>query len=160
MLIGIISDTHDDMEQLKKAVELFNDRGVAHVIHAGDHCSPFTFEVMGGLQSPFTGIFGNNDGDRVLLKEKSGDRIFVQPHMFSISERSFVVVHEPAAVDALAKSGRFEVVVYGHSHRPDIRKEGNTLIINPGKAARLHKGKSTVAILQMDTMEAELIELS
>jgi len=96
----------------------------------------------------------------VLLKEKSGDRIFIQPHMFTISEHSFAVVHEPLAVDALAKSGKFEVVVYGHSHRPDIRKEGSTLIINPGKAARLHKGKSTVVILQMDTMEAELIELS
>jgi putative phosphoesterase len=159
MAIGIISDTHDDMEQMGQAVRVFNERHVSHVIHAGDHVSPFVFEVLDGLTCPFTGIFGNNDGDRVLLKEKSRGSIFVQPHMLELEGRRIVVVHEPPAVEALAASGHFDVVVYGHLHEPDVRKVGGCLVINPGKAARLHKGTSTVAILDTAALMAEIIGL-
>lgn len=159
MAIGVISDTHDDMQRMKKAVEVFNKRGVSHVLHAGDIISPFTFEVLNGLNCPFTGIFGNNDGDRVLLRTKSRDRIYAQPHAIELEGRKIVMVHEPAAVEALAASGHFDVVIYGHSHTPDVRKAGDTLIINPGKAARLHKGISTIVVLDTEKMEAGVIEL-
>ena len=160
MLIGILSDSHDDMERIQKAVDLFNARGASHILHAGDIISPFTFEVFGGLKGAFSGVFGNNDGDRVLLVEKSGGNMHTQPYLMTLEERRIVVVHEPDIVSALAESGRFDLVVYGHTHRPEIRKTGNALVINPGKAARLHKGDSTVALLDTDTMEAEIIDLS
>lgn len=159
MLIGIMSDSHDDMAQIKKAVELFNTKGVSHVLHAGDIVSPFTFELLGSLGAPFTGIFGNNDGDRVLLTEKSSGRISVQPLMIELGGRRFAMVHEPASSDSLARSGSFDVVIYGHTHRPEIRQLSGALIINPGKTARLHKGTSTVALLDVKSMQAELIEL-
>lgn len=158
-MVGIISDTHDDMSQIKKVVEFFNSKGVSHVIHAGDLVSPFTFEILGGLKCSFSGIFGNNDGDKVLLKEKSKDRLNNQPHMLTIKGKQFAVVHEPASVEALAASGHFDVVIYGHTHTPDIRNSGKTLIINPGKVAVLHKGKSTLVLLDTNTMEAEVVEL-
>ncbi len=159
MAIGVMSDTHDDMQQIRKAVEVFNERGVSHVLHAGDIISPFTFEVLDGLNCPFTGIFGNNDGDRVLLRTKSRDRVHAQPHTIKLEGKKIVMVHEPDAVEALAASGHFDVVIYGHSHTPDVRKAGDTLIINPGKAARLHKGTSTIAVLETEKMEAGVIEL-
>jgi len=159
MLIGIISDTHDDMEQIRRAVELFNSRKVSAVIHAGDFVSPFTFEVLGGLEAKLTGVFGNNDGDKLLLKEKSGNSIFTQPYMGDVSGVQVAVVHEPSAVEPFAKSGAFELVVYGHTHIPDVRNVNGTIIVNPGKAAKLHKGKSTVALLDTETMKAEIIEL-
>lgn len=159
MLIGIISDTHDDMDAIGKAVNVFNSRGVSHVIHAGDFVAPFTFEVLSGLGCPLTGIFGNNDGDKLLLDEKSGGRIFNQPHLFELKGKRIALVHEPAVAEALAESGRFDIVIYGHSHTPDIRNIKNTLVINPGKAARLHKGKSTIAIVETEKLKAEIIEL-
>lgn len=158
-MVGIISDTHDDMSQIKKVVEFFNSKGVSHVIHAGDLVSPFTFEILGSLKCPFTGIFGNNDGDKLLLKEKSKDTLNNQPLSLTIEGKHIAVVHEPASVEALAASGHFDVVIYGHTHTPDIRKSGKTLIINPGKVAVLHKGKSTIVLLDADTMEAEVVEL-
>jgi putative phosphoesterase len=159
MAIGIMSDTHDDMKQTRQAVDVFNEKGVSHVIHAGDHVSPFVFEVLDDLTCPYTGIFGNNDGDRVLLKEKSRGNIFVQPHLLELEGRRIVVVHEPTVAEALAVSGRFDVVVYGHLHEPDVRNVGSCLVINPGKAARLHKGMSTVAVLDTAALEAEIIRL-
>lgn len=159
MLIGIISDTHDDMSAIGRAVGILNGRGVSHVLHAGDLVSPFTFEILGGLKSRFTGIFGNNDGDRLLLKEKSGGNIHNQPHIISISDKKIIVVHEPDIVEALAQSSGFDVVIYGHTHTPDIRKVKDTLIINPGKVAKLHKGESTLVLLDTMSMEAEIVKL-
>ena len=159
MLIGILSDSHDDMERIGRAVDLFNARGASQIIHAGDIISPFTFEVLGKLKGAFAGVFGNNDGDRVLLAEKSGGRIHTQPHLMTVGERRIVVVHEPDMVNALAESGHFDLVVYGHTHKQQIRRAGSALIINPGKAAKLHKGESTVALLDTDTMETEIVRL-
>lgn len=159
MTIGIISDTHDDMSRIKQAVEVFNEKGVSHVLHAGDLISPFTFEVLDDLNCPFTGIFGNNDGDRVLLRTKSRDNVHAQPHLLTIKGKRIVLVHEPEVVEALAESGHYDVVIYGHTHTPDVRRVKGTLVINPGKAARLHKGISTLAILDAAKMEVEIIEL-
>lgn len=159
MTIGIISDTHDDMAAIKKAVDIFNAKGASHVIHAGDLVSPFTFEVLEELNSRFIGIFGNNDGDRLLLNEKSGESIYNQPHMLTLHGKKIVVIHEHHFVDTFAESGHFDLVIYGHSHTPEVRKVKDTLVINPGKAAKLHKGKSTLALLDMDRMETEIIEL-
>lgn len=160
MLIGILSDSHDDMVAIRKAVDILNARGVTIVIHAGDITSPFTFEVFGELNAPLIGIFGNNDGDKLLLQKKSKGNIRNQPLIKTFQRKKTVVVHEPDLVDALADSGHFDLVVYGHTHKPEIRKINNTLVINPGKAAKLHKGESTVAVLNIETMEAEIIRLS
>jgi putative phosphoesterase len=159
MLVGIISDSHDDMDSIKKAVELFNGRGVSQVLHAGDLISPFTFEVLGDLMCPFAGIFGNNDGDKLLLNEKSGGRLKNQPFTTTVDGRKAVLVHEPSSVEALAASGLYEIVIYGHTHTPEERMVGDTLVINPGKAARLHKGRSTVALLETEDMRVEVIDL-
>ncbi len=160
MLIGIMSDTHDDMSAIKRAVDSLNSENVSHVIHAGDLVSPFTFEIFNDLRCGFTAIFGNNDGDKILLKQKSGGNIHHQPLILTFDEKKVVVVHEPDLVDALSDSGHFHAVVHGHTHLPGIRKRGDVLIINPGKVARLHKGDSTLAILDTKAMQARIIQIT
>ena len=157
MIIGILADTHDDMAAIKKAVEIFNAENVSRVIHAGDIVSPFTFEAFRELQCGMCGVFGNNDGDRLLLRQKSEGAFSPQPLILTLHGRRTVVVHEPDLVDALADSGHFDLVVYGHTHRSDLRKVRDTLVINPGKVARLHKGGSTIAILDMESMEVRIV---
>lgn len=159
MIIGIISDTHDNLDLLKKAVSLFNERKVEHVIHAGDFTSPFTFRVLNNLGCSFTGVFGNNDGDKLLLKKRSEGRVFRQPHMLELAGRKIVVVHEHHIVDALADSGHYDLVIYGHTHEPDVRKVGKTLVVNPGEAGGWLYNKPTVAILNLADMTAEIIML-
>ncbi len=159
MLIGIISDTHDNMPQIKKAVDLFNEKGVEHVIHAGDFTSAFTFRVLKSLNCGFTGVFGNNDGDKLFLQKMSEGRVFQQPHIFELGGRKIVIIHEHHIADALAESGRFDVVIYGHTHKPDARKVVNTLVINPGEAGSWLYGKSTVALADLSTLTAEIISL-
>ncbi|MCL5421472.1 MAG: metallophosphoesterase [Nitrospirae bacterium] len=159
MLLGILSDTHDDMSAIKKAVDIFNVHGVSHVIHAGDLTSPFTFDVLNELNCRLSGVFGNNDGDRLLLREKSEGNLSPQPLLMTLTGKKLVVVHEPDLVSALADSGHFDLVIFGHTHISDIRTVKDTLIVNPGKVARLHKGESTLAVLDMESMEARIIRI-
>ena len=159
MKIGLLSDSHDDLEALASAVALFNAEGVVQVLHAGDIVSPFTFEVFRELRAPLGGVYGNNDGDRLLLRERSKGALHVQPHFVALGGLRGVIVHEPALVGALARSGDFDLVVYGHTHLPDVRVEGGCLIVNPGKAARLNKGRATVALLETETREAVILDL-
>lgn len=159
MLIGIMSDTHDDMESISKAVLFFNSRKVDMVLHAGDLVSPFTFEALGKLEAEFTGVFGNNDGDRLMLAKKSGDRLFDPPYVMEAGGKRLVLMHEPRVADELVESGKFDAVIYGHLHRHEIRKKGGTLIVSPGKVARLLKGESTVVLLDTGNMEASIFRL-
>jgi hypothetical protein len=159
MKIGIISDTHDNMPMIQRAVELLNARKVGHVIHAGDFTSPFTFRALKHLICDFTGIYGNNDGERVLLQKISQQRIFTQPYILELAGRKIVIMHEHHVVDALADSGHFDLVVYGHTHESDMRKRGNTLIVNPGELGGWLYGRSTFALADLSTLSAELIDL-
>ncbi len=156
MLIGIMSDTHDNMPQIKKAVDLFNERKVEHVIHAGDFTSPFTFRILKDLKCNFTGIFGNNDGDKLLLHHMSEGRIFNQAHTIELDAKKIVVIHEHHIADALADSGHYDLVIYGHTHKAEVRKTKNAFILNPGEAGSWLYGKSTVALVTLSDMTAEI----
>jgi len=159
MLIGVISDTHDNLNHTRKAIDLFNKKEVKFVIHAGDFTSPFTLKLFKELTCKYVGIFGNNDGDKLLLLEKSGGNIYNQPYIFTLSNKKIIVIHEHHIVDALADSGHFDLIIYGHTHEPVVRKVNNTLVINPGEAGSWLYGKSTVALADLDKIEAEIVEL-
>lgn len=159
MIIGIISDTHDNLDNLRKALDIFQAGKVEQIIHAGDFTSPFTYRVMKHFTGGFTGVFGNNDGDRVLLNNLYQGRIYPQPHIFSLHGRKIVVMHEPGVVGALADSGHFDLVIYGHTHEPDIRRVRNTLIVNPGEVSGWLYGKPSAAIVNLETMEAGISKI-
>lgn len=160
MIIGIISDTHDHLDNLRKVLKIFEDRRVEHIIHAGDFTSPFTWRVLKHFKGGFTGIFGNNDGERILLKKLYQDRIYTQPYKFSLNDKRIVVMHEPDVVEDLAESGHFDIVVYGHTHEPVIKKVKNTLIVNPGEVCGWLYGKPTIAIVNLENMNAEIISIT
>lgn len=159
MLIGIISDTHDNMDRIKEAISIFNKNGVSLVIHAGDFTSPFSLIPFEELRADFVGIYGNNDGDKLLLRDRSKDRIFRQPYKFTFADKRIVVMHEPDLAEDLAASGHFDLIVYGHTHLAQIEKLNNTLIVNPGEVGSWLYGKATVASVDLDKMEGSIIPL-
>ncbi len=160
MKLGIISDTHDNMPAIARAVELFNAEGVNLVVHAGDFISPITANEFVRLSAPFIGVFGNNDGDRLYLVErfKGIGRIYPDYHEFEFAGKKGVVMHEPKFIDSLVKSGDYDLVVYGHTHEVDIR-EGETVVVNPGEACGWLTGRSTVVLLDSEEMVPRLVEL-
>lgn len=159
MKIGIISDTHDHMDNIRKALKIFKENNVKAIIHAGDFVSPFTWRVFKDFEGEFYGVFGNNDGDKVLLKKMYGERIQPQIREFEIEGKRIALMHEPQMLEALAQSGRFDLIVYGHMHEVDIRRINNTLIINPGEACGWLYGKATVVVLDIERLEPSVISL-
>ena len=162
MKIGIISDTHDNLPQIRKAVEVFNREKVELVLHAGDFVSPFTFLEFKNLNCPLKGIFGNNDGDKLYLQEKSKGvgELYPEPYNVNINSKNVIMLHKEKLIDALAESQKYDVIIYGHTHRTDLRKIKKTLIINPGECGGWLTGESTIALLDLETLEAKIIELA
>ncbi len=160
MLIGILSDSHDNVPYLNKAVEIFNQRQVRLVLHAGDFVSGFTSKPFSNLKCKFRGVFGNNDGDKLFLKDKFKNigEIYEGIYEDVIDDKRIILFHRETLVEELAQSGKYDIIIYGHTHKVDLR-EGNPFIINPGECGGWITGKSTIAVLDTEKMKAEIIEL-
>ncbi|MBN2010624.1 metallophosphoesterase [candidate division KSB1 bacterium] len=156
--VGIISDSHDNMTALQKAVDVFTQRGVDLVIHAGDLVAPFTARILKKLECPLIITFGNNDGELFGLKNVFQGQIFDPPHKIIVNNKKVLILHDPVLLDEFQAGDQFDVIIYGHLHKVDIRK-GRPLIINPGESCGWVYGKSTIAIWDVETDNVELIEL-
>ncbi|MDD4306092.1 MAG: metallophosphoesterase [Methanosarcina sp.] len=163
-MIGIISDSHDNMNALWKAVEFFNERGVKAVLHAGDLISPFTARAFKELKPKLYFVFGNNDGDRVTLikrLEEIGATSCGDFGDLTIDGLHIALLHgtNEALVKAIAKSGEFDVVIRGHTHEPNVKIIEGVPVINPGESSGVLSGKSTVAILEIANLNVEITQL-
>ncbi len=158
MKIGIISDTHDNIPKIYSAVEIFKKECVDFVIHAGDIIAPFSVAPFMQMGIEWRAVFGNNDGERKGLAEKSAGRITDQPLDLILADRRIMVVHEPGNIrdqDYLDH----DVIVYGHTHRKEISRRGQTLVINPGEACGYLTNMATLAILDTDSLSARFLEI-
>ena len=165
MLIGVMSDTHDDIVLTKKAVSRFNREGVEQVLHAGDFISPFMIDTLKELTAPLTGVFGNNDGDRRLLERKSAGlpsmKIEGTFARIDAGGMRIALLHgnDRELLETLTACGSLDLVVYGHTHRPEVRKDGSLLIVNPGEVYGHLTGRSTVALVDTVKRSAEILEI-
>ncbi len=159
-VVGIVSDTHDNRECIVRAVQFFNARRCGLVIHAGDFVAPFTAREWEKLKGKFVGVFGNNDGERQGLTEqysKFGE-MHEPPHEFIWAGKRFAVMHAPKKLDMFLERKDLDVVIYGHTHKIEIRR-GRPLVINPGECCAWLTGRSTAAILDLSDMHAEIFDL-
>lgn len=160
MKLGVMSDSHDNVPKIERAVELFNSEGVELVVHAGDFVAPFAIKPLKALNCRVVAVFGNNDGERIGLVRSFEGVGELHPKLASVTigERRIAIVHEPEPVKALAVSGMFDIVVYGHTHELAIERNG-ALVINPGELGGWLSGRSTVAVIDLDTLDATIHEL-
>ncbi|RLF12886.1 MAG: YfcE family phosphodiesterase [Thermoprotei archaeon] len=164
MLIGLISDTHDRIDSIEAAMRVFNTRRVELVLHAGDYTAPFTSSAYRALNCEMIGVFGNVDGDRGLLKERFSNLGFKVESEFEevkVDGVTIALIHGvyPQIVEALALSGKYNVVVHGHTHKRRAEKVGEALVVNPGEACGYMYGVKSIALLDTATLKVEFIEL-
>jgi putative phosphoesterase len=163
MILGVMSDSHDHLENIGKAVAAFTERRIGSLIHGGDLCSPFVFRQLEQLRElcpSMYAVFGNNDGDRVLLTEKGrGFCTFRDGALtLELGGRRIAVMHYPDVAESLHRSGDFDLVIYGHSHQ--VRVEGSDrILLNPGSCAGYLAQRATIAAVDLASLEVELIEL-
>lgn len=163
MKIGVLSDSHDNLPNIRKAVEVFSKNGVEALIHGGDFCSPFTlaeFKPLFDKGIRMHAVFGNNDGDRVLLVRRAGDSCTFSDGtcIVTLDSRKIVVLHYPDLGEDLFRLGAYDLVIYGHNHQ--VRVEGDEKkLLNPGTCSGYLARSATVAIVETRTMGVEIIEL-
>ena len=160
-MIGVMADSHDNLHAVKKAVQLFNDAGCDLVIHAGDFIAPFAARELENLNCPVKAVFGNCDGEKKGLEKaiSSFGEIKEAPLTFTHDRCNFLVTHIHTALKTYIHSKKHDVIIFAHTHEPEIRKQGKILVLNPGETGGWVSGKSTVALLDNKTLSAEIIPL-
>lgn len=159
MKLGLISDTHDNVPMVKRAVEVFNEETVDLVLHAGDYVAPFALKPFLSLECDFLGVWGNNDGDKIALDKMAQGKIVDSPNLKTYGEKRILLGHYFEVLEALISSQEFFLIVYGHTHQPEIRNEGRTLVVNPGECGGWMYGRSTIALADLENQTAEIVEL-
>jgi hypothetical protein len=158
--VGILSDSHDHRGAAEGALLLFRAEGVGMVFHLGDVCSPTVLAGYSDPSIPLRGVFGNNDEDRDGLQEATGGAFRQGPHIETVDGRKVLLAHSYAQLQTeLTGQGRFDLVLFGHTHRPLTMHVGTALVLNPGESCGLLRGKSTCAIVDLATMEPRIVEI-
>lgn len=135
MQIAILSDAHDHTRHLQAALAAVG--ACDALLYCGDLCSPFMVSLLAqGFSKDIHVVFGNNDGDTFRITRNAARFPHVQLHgelyRGQLGGLSFAVNHYPEIGLELARSGRFDVVCYGHDHLAHESREGHTLLLNPG----------------------------
>ncbi len=160
MKIGIISDTHNDLGMVKKAVSVFKEKNVDLVVHAGDLTSPKLITLFKGLPCRF--VLGNCDLDSEAINAKSQEMGFGCVDTccdFTADGKRILVFHGndiPLFRNAVA-SGDYDYIIKGHTHLFENYVAGKTRIINPGSIYR--EDERTIAILDLKTGKVERIKI-
>jgi uncharacterized protein len=161
--IGLISDTHDDIENIRKSVEVFKERNTGIVFHAGDFVSPEAIRVFHGVK--LVGVFGKNDCDKSSIIDaftEIGGQVKGDVCEFEVDDILFAIYHgtQQDLINSLIQSAKYDVVVCGHTHRTLNSKVGKTLVLNPGTAKGWFFGyMATIAIFDTLTKEVNFIDL-
>jgi len=132
--IGVVSDTHFPRfgRALPRALERGLRRaGVARILHLGDMTDLLAVPLFEAI-APFDAVAGNNDG--AAIRERFGRRKVVRVEGVRIG-----LVHGDGrrgttmsrALEAFGDD-EADVILFGHSHRPVVAREGRILVANPG----------------------------
>jgi putative phosphoesterase len=160
MKIAILSDIHDNIWKLES---LLAGLEADALIFCGDFCAPFTLaQIAEGFAGPIHVVFGNNDGDQLLLARVAARFSQVTLHgdyaELELDGRRLAVTHYPEIGRALAQGGVYDLVCHGHSHERVVVREGETLRVNPGEVMGRF-GLSTYALYDTIAGQAELVEV-
>lgn len=161
MKIAVISDIHDNLWALEEV--LSRVQACETLFCLGDMCSPFTVTAIAEeFSGPIHVVWGNNDGDRVLITRQADKSGHVVLHgefaEFDLGGRRIALTHYPHLGRALAAGQQYDLVCYGHDHQRTISWTGRTLLLNPGEVMGRF-GVRSYAIYDTDAGEAEILEL-
>lgn len=168
-MLGIMSDSHDNIAAVEKALKVFREYEVNILIHLGDIISPFTLSKILEFPAKIIIITGNNDGDLLQLKEiamKGGATLKQFMYTTNIASKRIYLTHgfgtkeqTKSYVEAIALTGLYDIVLYGHTHEASALYKGNTLILNPGEVCGYLTGHQSIAIIDLESMRYNLINL-
>ncbi|MBF0118641.1 MAG: metallophosphoesterase [Desulfobacterales bacterium] len=163
MIISIMSDSHDNIWNLRKAIALIRKANSQMIIHCGDFVAPFMLKELETAAIPVHGVFGNNDGDQYLLTKFSYTALKnITLHgiigELDICGFKIAFAHHNIMAEPLSMTNKYNLVCFGHSHVYEQKNIGNTLLLNPGEIMG-KDGFATFCLVDTDTLKVELVNL-
>lgn len=161
MRIGILSDTHNNLPNLRSALARLRRENVDTLFHLGDITRPETARELGGFW--VIHLVGNGDylsGEiRRVLLELNPENYSGMVYTGQIGGAAFAATHGHLAgkVDALVASGRYDYVLHGHSHRRKDQAHGATRILNPGGLGGLKPQERSFILLDPERNEVAFV---
>jgi putative phosphoesterase len=160
--IGIISDTHDDLDNLGTALGILKAEGVEKILHCGDVCGPDVVQALEGFDVWIAQ--GNMDSHRGLaqaVEATLGRGRFAWLQRPTLDGRTVAMLHgdNEEVLGNLITSGEYVYVFYGHTHRRRDQTVGRTRVINPGALGGKRWQRRSFCILDLATGEARFVEL-
>jgi putative phosphoesterase len=137
MIIAIMSDSHDHIWNVRKALEVLRSQGANAIIHCGDLIAPFTLRELARFDGPVHWVLGNNDGDPYMLTTISLRELKnTEPHgiigKLRLDGVSIAFTHHEEMGVALAHTGEHDLVCCGHTHVYRQEKIKDATLLNPG----------------------------
>lgn len=161
MLIGVVSDTHNNLKNIDKIISLFNKENVEVVIHTGDIANSNALNQFSRLKARLVGVYGNNDRNEEGLEEIAFENSFCfsnPPKFINLALKRIAIFHEPDLIDnTLSTNPNIDIVLHGHTHRYREETLNNTLIFNPGESAGTQKDKNAIGIINLNNLNVQRI---
>ncbi|WP_459194653.1 metallophosphoesterase [Halosimplex sp. J119] len=162
MQLGIVSDTHDNLDAVEEAVAVFEREGVDAVVHCGDIVAPFSATPF-DASFDFYAVRGNNDGEWALRSTVEEFGTYLDEVGELTFDGSEIAVYHGTGqpiVDALVDCGRYDYVLHGHTHEFVHEDRDGTVRINPGGIPfGGDAGGHYAVVLDTDSGEIERFEL-
>ena len=161
MLVGVVSDTHNNIKNINLIISIFNQREVELVIHTGDITKESTLKKFLDLNCDLVGVFGNNDRNEPGLEraaEECGFEFHQPPFKITKFNRNIAIFHEPELINEyLSKNKDIDIALHGHTHRYREEIKEKTIFFNPGESAGMIKGKNAIGIINLKDLSLERI---
>ena len=163
MRIGVVSDTHNNLSNVSRIVELLNRARVDRVVHTGDITQAKTLEVFARLEAPLHGVYGNNDLEREALERAAARHAFAlcdPPLELAWAGRRLWVVHDPRDFEpglpaASLRGEAPDLILHGHDHRFRHEVRAGSVIFNPGECAGQMPGRNAIGVVDLARLECE-----
>lgn len=162
MLIGVLSDTHNERQTTQEALNLLRERGVERLIHCGDLTTPEIVGLFAGWQVDF--VYGNMDRQRRALDEAVATlaRASIdEVQMLHLAGQRVAVIHghQEEQLSRLV-GGDYSYVFHGHTHSRRDETIGRTRVINPGALGGTRREPRSVCVVDLSERQVEFLKVS
>jgi putative phosphoesterase len=151
MKVGVVSDTHG----LLRPEVIPALAGVERILHLGDVGDPAILKSLDKI-APVTAIRGNVDRGGPCSRLPETEVLLLEGHYI-------YMLHDVDALHLDPAAAKFGAVLYGHSHKPEIRCHKGVLYFNPGSCGpRRFELPVTIGMLRIENdvnPEAQIIHL-
>ncbi len=139
MLVGLLSDTHDNEERTRAALSLLQEAGVQHLLHAGDLATGRLVPLLAGWMVHLAeGNVDDASGIQEAVTASGAEIRYARVHELELGAKRVGLIHgdDGRRLEGMINSGAFDLVVHGHTHTFRDERVGSTRVVNPGAVHR------------------------